>query len=121
MLMGASLLQLTMGMSQAMAFENAHAVKKLVSEINIISGGASDHRISMDTGDEFAVVGEHINQMLDSIQALNARNMELLNLKKQAEINQLTAQINPHFFYIIRWKIYAMHLSLIQRRRTVLY
>ncbi len=99
LLMGASLLQLTMGMSQAMASENAYAVKKLVSEINIISGGASDHRISMDTGDEFAVVGEHINRMLDSIQALNARNMELLNLKKQAEINQLTAQINPHFLY----------------------
>jgi sensor histidine kinase YesM len=99
LLAGASLWQLTVGMSDAMASENAYAVKKLVSEISIISDKNPEHRISMETSDEFAMVGENINVMLDNIQALNSKNMELLKLKNQAEIGQLTAQLNPHFLY----------------------
>lgn len=90
---------MALDMSRAMAASNAATVKRLVAEMDVIVNGNPDHRISMDTNDEFADVGLKINYMLDSIQELNRHNTELLQLKRAAEINQLTAQINPHFLY----------------------
>ena len=45
-------------------------------------------------------VGYQVNHMLDSIQALNDRNTELLKLNSRIEMDQLTAQMNPIFFII---------------------
>ena len=53
----------------------------------------------MNTDDEFTEVGYQVNHMLDSIQALNDRNTELLKLNSRIEMDQLTAQMNPHFLY----------------------
>ena len=86
-------------MRSAMAASNAAAIQKLVSEIRIIRKTDPDHRVEMGTEDEFSIVGVQINHMLDHIQELNSRNTELLRLKNQTEIGQLTAQINPHFLY----------------------
>ncbi len=86
-------------MRSAMAASNAAAIQKLVSEIQIIRKADPDHRVQMDTEDEFSIVGVQINRMLDHNQELNSRNTELLRLKNQTEIGQLTAQINPHFLY----------------------
>lgn len=97
--LGISWFWMAQEMSRAMAESNAATVKKLVEEMDIIVTKDSAHRICMDTDDEFADVGLKINHMLDSIQELNRHNTELLELRRIAEINQLTAQLNPHFLY----------------------
>ncbi len=98
-IVGICWLKLANDMTEAMAKSNASSINKLVTEIQIISQGASEHRINMATEDEFSVVGIQINQMLDNIQELNHKNTELLRINNVTEINHLTEQINPHFLY----------------------
>lgn len=86
-------------MAKTMAENNAASIETLVNEIRIIRKGDYEHRIQMDTEDEFSEVAYQVNHMLDSINALNSRNTELLKLNNLIEMNQLTAQMNPHFLY----------------------
>lgn len=86
-------------MSMSMAENNAKQINQLVTEIRMIQNGAYDHRIHLKSDKEFAEVGHRINRMLDSIKELNKKNTELLKLNSHIEMEQLTAQINPHFLY----------------------
>jgi two-component system sensor histidine kinase YesM len=86
-------------MAAYMAEKNSTSITKLVSEIQIIRKDDQNYRVKMDTGDEFEDVAYQINYMLDNICILNKKNTELLKLNCKIEINQLTAQINPHFLY----------------------
>lgn len=98
-IMGAAWYGIARWMAKSMAENNAASIERLVSEIRIIRKGDYDHRIQMNTDDEFTEVGYQVNHMLDSIQALNDRNTELLKLNSRIEMDQLTAQMNPHFLY----------------------
>lgn len=86
-------------MANSMAKNNADHINKLVKEIRIIRKIDKNHRIKMDTGDEFSEVAYQINYMLDHIDRLNNKNTELLQINNKIEMNQLTTQINPHFLY----------------------
>ena len=97
--MGAVWYGIARWMAKSMAENNAASIERLVSEIRIIRKGDYNHRIQMNTDDEFNEVGYQVNNMLDSIQALNGRNTELLKLNSRIEMDQLTAQMNPHFLY----------------------
>ncbi|WP_294146126.1 sensor histidine kinase [uncultured Clostridium sp.] len=99
LVMGAVWYWIARWMAKSMAENNAASIERLVSEIRIIRKGDYDHRIQMNTDDEFNEVGYQVNNMLDSIQALNGRNTELLKLNSRIEMDQLTAQMNPHFLY----------------------
>lgn len=85
--------------SATMAEKNADSINKLVKEIRIIRKVDQQHRILMNTQDEFEDVAQQINHMLDTIGELNRKNTELLQLNNTIEINHLTTQINPHFLY----------------------
>ncbi len=82
-----------------MAKNNAELISKLANEIRIIQNGDYQHRIVLDTQDEFSEVANRINHMLDNLRELNSRNTELLELNNAMEINQLTVQMKPHFLY----------------------
>lgn len=86
-------------MAASMADNNSERIGRLVKEIRLIRKGDINHRVEMGTKDEFQEVGYQINYMLNNIQALNNKNTELLQLNNAIEINQLTAQMNPHFLY----------------------
>ncbi|MDF2908151.1 MAG: Histidine kinase, gyrase and HSP90-like ATPase [Herbinix sp.] len=91
--------QIANQMASSMAENNAASINKLVKEIRIIRKKDHNHRVEMDSGDEFEDVAYQINYMLDNIRDLNTKNTELLKLNNIIEMNQLTAQINPHFLY----------------------
>jgi sensor histidine kinase YesM len=91
--------QIANQMAASMAENNAASINKLVKEIRIIRKKDHNHRVEMDSGDEFEDVAYQINYMLDNIRDLNTKNTELLKLNNIIEMNQLTAQINPHFLY----------------------
>lgn len=97
--MGILWYKLAKGMSLSMAENNAQRIELLLKEIRIIRQGNAAYRINMDQEDEFTEVGDSINLMLDNINELNERNTQLIRLNNKMEIDQLTAQINPHFLY----------------------
>lgn len=86
-------------MAATMAEKNAISIGKLVQEIRIIRKFDQNHRIVMNSKDEFEDVAQQINYMLDTTSELNRKNTELLQLNNTIEINHLTTQINPHFLY----------------------
>jgi two-component system sensor histidine kinase YesM len=85
--------------AQVMAEKNARSVEQLVQEIRIIRKVDDAHVIQIHTGDEYETIAEQINKMVRSINQLNARNTELARLNGAIELQNLQAQINPHFIY----------------------
>ena len=83
----------------AMADRNAASIEYLVQELRYIRKTDSSHRIVMDRDDEFSEVAHQTNYMLDALKAMGERNTELLRRSNRFEIEQLTAQMNPHFLY----------------------
>lgn len=78
---------------------NSRSLATLHSELTAIQFGDGSHRVELHTGDEFETIADHINTMLDHLEALSSRNLELGQLNNQMERLQLEAQFDPHFLY----------------------
>ncbi|MFB9273456.1 sensor histidine kinase [Cohnella cellulosilytica] len=65
-------------------------------------------RFASPYSDEFSLVGERFNRMLEQISSLNEMNERIYKEKSKAEVKALQAQISPHFLYntlnTIYWK-----------------
>ena len=81
-----------------MAEHHSKSIGALVHEIRIVQQDPA-HRIELHTDDEFEEVSQQINKMLEIITELNSRNTELIQLNARIEMQQLMAQMNPHFLY----------------------
>lgn len=90
-------------------------LNKLKETMDIIAEDNLDIRYRDNTNDEIASIGVHLNKLVDRIKDLidevyvtQLRQKELDFRKKNAELNALQTQINPHFIYntldIIRWQ-----------------
>lgn len=99
MALGAVWTLLFRNMSRSMAKKTAESVNLLVDEIRIIRKEDTDHVIHINTGDEFEEIAEQINKMVRSINELNGKNVELATINSRMEIENLQAQLNPHFIY----------------------
>ena len=82
----------------SMAEHHSKSIGALVHEIRIVQQDPA-HRIELHTDDEFEEVSQQINKMLEIITELNSRNTELIQLNARIEMQQLMAQMNPHFLY----------------------
>ena len=82
----------------SMAEHHSKSIGALVHEIRIVQQDPT-HRIELHTDDEFEEVSQQINKMLEIITELNSRNTELIQLNARIEMQQLMAQMNPHFLY----------------------
>ena len=80
----------------SMAEHHSKSIGALVHEIRIVQQDPA-HRIELHTDDEFEEVSQQINKMLEIITELNSRNTELIQLNARIEMQQLMAQMNPHF------------------------
>lgn len=83
----------------AMSAQVAQSVDTLVKEIRIIRKEDPNHIIKIDTGDEIEEIAHQVNKMVRSIQDLSRRNMDLVEVNSRMEMQNLQAQINPHFIY----------------------
>ena len=82
----------------SMAEHHSKSIGALVHEIRIVQRDPT-HRIELHTDDEFEEVSQQINKMIEIITELNSRNTELIQLNAHIEMQQLMAQMNPHFLY----------------------
>ncbi|MGG1516348.1 sensor histidine kinase [Paenibacillus oryzisoli] len=74
-------------------------MKRIVSFIRYFQDGKLDRRISVSGNDEFELIARSFNRMASSIKQLIQDVYSQGVQKKQAELEALQAQINPHFLY----------------------
>lgn len=84
---------------QKMAEKTSQSVRTLVEEIRLIRKEDTEHVIEIETGDEIEEIARQINKMVVSVNELNQKNMDLLEINNRMEIQNLQAQINPRFIY----------------------
>lgn len=73
--------------------------KQLMEKMEEFGQGQLDSRFDAHTGDEIGQIGVAYNSMADSIQNLMEKVYTLELTKKEAEIEILKMQLNPHFLY----------------------
>ncbi|WP_168120640.1 sensor histidine kinase [Paenibacillus sp. HB172176] len=74
-------------------------IKRIVTLVGSFQEGNFHKRVGFSGNDEFVLIGNSFNQMATSIQDL-IKNVYVQGIqKKQAELDALQAQINPHFLY----------------------
>ena len=64
-----------------------------------IAAGDYARRTDLHTGDEIEEIARQVNKMVRSIQELSQRNIALAEVNNRMEMQNLQAQINPHFIY----------------------
>ena len=88
-----------LNMLGVMSKKTSESVELLVKEIRIIRKKDTNHEITLRTGDEFEEIAEQINKMVKSINELNNKNIELIQMNGQMEMQNLQERMNPHFIY----------------------
>lgn len=108
-----------------------YPVMRMIGHVNRIGEGHYDEQIpSTEMYEEFAFLTSAFNNMLNEINAYHADNLEKQLLLKNAEIQALQAQINPHFLFntlnTLAWKaqmsdnpeLYQMVISIGELLKT---
>lgn len=73
--------------------------RQLVESMKLFGEGNLSHRVEIQTMDEIGQIGVEYNQMAANIETLIEKVYKMEILQKQAEIDFLCMQINPHFLY----------------------
>ena len=73
--------------------------KKLGASMMAYQEGDFDSRFEVESQDEISQIGMVYNQLADSVQNLIEKNYALEIANREAEIEFLKMQINPHFLY----------------------
>ena len=77
----------------------AEPIGELIHQMNQFGDGDLTARTNIKTNDEFAQIGEVYNRMADKIQDQKEHVFKLELANREAQIEFLKMQINPHFLY----------------------
>ena len=77
----------------------SNAVNEVVEGMREIQGGNLQVVLPIHSHDEFGLIADNFNQMTDRVNALIEEVRHATAQQKNAEIQALEAQINPHFLY----------------------
>ncbi|MFC4811670.1 sensor histidine kinase [Paenibacillus sp. GCM10023250] len=82
-------------------------IKRLMSAMRSVGEGDFQTRVEVKRNDEFGLLSQRFNRMNDRIAMLVKENYEIQLKEKEAEIQALNMQMNPHFLYntlnIMNW------------------
>jgi len=88
-------------LSRALSSAIYSPVRRLMKAMNNVDGDHLNVRVEMEGTDEFAMVGESFNKLMERVKTLITLVKEEQVEKKEAEMTALRAQVNPHFLYNI--------------------
>lgn len=97
--LGAVVLMVSLILAYLMSMMFTKPLSKLATAIRKTGRGDFNSRIPVRGYGEIDQVIRRFNDMNDKIQQLIHENYEVKLLEKQAQINQLNTQLNPHFLY----------------------
>lgn len=83
-------------------------LKQLLTEMKKVEAGDLSARVKYVQTDEFGVVAEGFNQMVETQDQLIRTGYQERIARQQAELSYLTNQINPHFLYNTLGALYSM-------------
>lgn len=97
--LGFAVLMISLGIAYVMSMLITKPLSQLIIAIRKTGRGDFTSKIPVRGHGELENVIRHFNDMNDKIQLLIRENYEANLLEKQAQINRLNTQVNPHFLY----------------------
>lgn len=108
-------------LAEKMSSKNVQSIEKLMDAVAKLDQGDMKAYVDINTGDEFELLANQYNEMLDNLNELLKRNEELTNLKIQKEISLLESQFNPHFlFNVLETLKYTMYTDVNKAQEIIL-
>ncbi|MEK3888779.1 sensor histidine kinase [Bacillus sp. FSL K6-3431] len=100
-------------LAEKMSTKNVQSIEKLVTAVSRLEKGDMKSYVKINTGDEFEVLANQYNSMLDHLNELISKNKELSNIRRINEIKLLQSQFNPHFiFNVLETLRYTMYVNI---------
>lgn len=99
LVLGIALMLISQNVLTQLAEKTSQSVATLVREIRIIRKEDSDHVIDIHTGDEIEEIAQQINKLIRNKNELMTKNLDLIRINSYMEMQNLQAQVNPHFIY----------------------
>lgn len=81
------------------AISKTKSVDKLLNAITSVQKGDLTNKVSIETNDEFQLIGEYYNEMVIKIDELIEKNKEETMQATLSQIKLLESQFNPHFIF----------------------
>lgn len=108
-------------LSNKMSARNSESIDKLILALAQLREGNFNGYVDIQTDDEFEILGDEYNAMLDRLKELMAKNKELSELSTIIEVKQLQSQFHPHFiFNVLETLRYAIKIDANQAQQIVL-
>lgn len=118
---GILLFFLLRNLAEKMSTQNVTSIEKLMAAVARLDKGDMNAYVDINTGDEFELLANQYNEMLDNLNELLKRNEELSKLKIQKEISLLESQFNPHFlFNVLETLRYTMYMDVDKAQQIIL-
>ena len=81
------------------ATSKTKSVDKLLKSITSVQKGDLTNKVSINSDDEFQLIGEYYNEMVIKIEELIEKNKEETMQATLSQIKLLESQFNPHFIF----------------------
>ncbi|KJB86364.1 histidine kinase [Paenibacillus sp. E194] len=108
-------------LSNKMSARNSESVDKLILALTQLREGNFNGYVDIHTNDEFEILGDEYNVMLDRLKELMMKNKELSELRTIIEVKQLQSQFHPHFiFNVLETLRYAIKMDANQAQQIVM-
>ncbi|EPY05696.1 signal transduction histidine kinase LytS [Paenibacillus alvei TS-15] len=108
-------------LSNKMSARNSESVDKLILALAQLREGNFNGYVDIHTNDEFEILGDEYNVMLDRLKELMMKNKELSELRTIIEVKQLQSQFHPHFiFNVLETLRYAIKMDANQAQQIVM-
>lgn len=108
-------------LSNKMSARNSESVDKLILALAQLREGNFNGYVDIHTNDEFEILGDEYNVMLDRLKELMMKNKELSELRTIIEVKQLQSQFHPHFiFNVLETLRYAIKIDANQAQQIVM-
>ncbi|WP_195575440.1 sensor histidine kinase [Paenibacillus sp. 1001270B_150601_E10] len=108
-------------LSNKMSARNSESIDKLILALAQLREGNFNGYVDIQTNDEFEILGDEYNVMLDRLKELMNKNKELSELRTIIEVKQLQSQFHPHFiFNVLETLRYAIKIDANQAQDIVM-